>query len=69
MRPKSVEWLYSERAQVSELFDGPDFMVVVLHIIWLPQRFWFRHSIVTGRWRRPTLCGVRIVLVVGPGNG
>ena len=69
VRPKSVGWLRSERAQVSEFFDCLDFMVVLLHIIWLPQRLWFRHSIVTGRWRRPTLCGVRIVLVVGPSIG
>ena len=64
VRPKSLGWLHSERAQVSEFFDGLDFMVVLLQIIWLPQRFWFRNSIVTGRWRRSTLCGVRIILVV-----
>ena len=69
VRPESVGWLHTERAQVSELLDGLDFLVVSLHMIWLPQRFWFRHSIVTGRWRRPTLCGVRIVLVAGPGIG
>ena len=40
VRPKSVGWLHSECAQVSEFFDGLDFMVVLLHIIWLPQRFW-----------------------------
>ena len=64
VRPKSVGWLHSERAQVSEFFDGPDLMVVLLQIIWLPQRFWFQNSIVTGQWRPPTLCGIRIVLVV-----
>ena len=67
--PESIRWLHSERAQVSELIDGLDFMVALLHVIWLPQRSRFQHSIVTGRWRRPTLCGVRIVLVVGPGIG
>ena len=69
VRPKSVGWLHSERPQVSEFFDGLDFMVVLLQIVWLPQRFWFRNSIVTGRRRRPTLCGVCIVLFVGPGIG
>ena len=37
VRPKSIGWLYSERAQVSEFFDGLDFMVVLLHMIWLQQ--------------------------------
>ena len=69
VRPKSIGWLHSERAQVSELIDGLDFMVVLWHVRWLPQQFWFQRSIVTGRWRRPTLCGVCIVLVVGPGIG
>ena len=65
--PKPIGWLLSERTQVSELIDGVDFMVVLRHVIGLPQRFWRRHSIVTGRWCRPTLCGVVriIILVVG----
>ena len=63
--PKSIGWLHSERTQVSELIDGLDFMVVLRHVIGLPQQFWRRHSIVTGRWCRPTLCGVvRIILLV-----
>ena len=69
VRPKSVGWLHSGRAQVPEFFDGLDFKVVLLQIIWLPQRFWFQNSIVTGHWRRPTLCGIRIILIVGPGIG
>ena len=64
MRPKSIGWLHSERAQASEFVDSLDLMVVLLHTIWLPQRLWLSNSIETGRWRRPTLCGVRIVLVV-----
>ena len=65
MCPKLIGWLHSERTQVSELIDGLNFMVVLRHVIGLPQRFWRRHSIVTGRWCRPTLCGVvRIILVV-----
>ena len=63
--PKSIGWLHSERSQVLELIDGLDFMVVLRHVIGLPQRFWLWHSIVTGRWCRPTLCGVvRIILLV-----
>ena len=69
VRPKSVGWLQSERAQVLDFFDGHNFMVVLLQVTWLPEQFWSRHSIVTGWWRRPTLCGVRIVLVIGPGIG
>ena len=70
VRPKSMGWFHSERTQVSELIDGLDFMVVLRHVIWLPQRFWFRRSIVTGRCCRPTRCGVRIILlVVGSGIG
>ena len=64
MRPKPIGSLHSERAQVSEFVDSLDFMVVLFHMIWLPQRFWSTNSIVAGRWRRPTLCGVQIVLVV-----
>ena len=64
MRPKSIGRLHSERAQVSEFFDILDFMVVLLHMIWLPQRLWLSNSIVIGWWCRPTLCGIRIVLVV-----
>ena len=56
--PKSIGWLPSERTQVSELFDGPDFMIVLRHVIGLPLRFWHRHRIAAGRWCRPTLCGV-----------
>ena len=63
VRPKSIAWLHSERAQVSEFVDSLDFMVVLFHVIWLPQCFWLTNSIVAGRWCRPTLCGVRIVLV------
>ena len=70
VRSKSIGWFHSERTQVSELMDGLDFMVVLRHVIWLPQRFSFRHSILTGRCCRPTLCGVHIILlVVGPGIG
>ena len=70
VRPKSIGWFHSERTQVSELIDSLDFMGVLRHVIWLPQLFWFRHSIITGRWCRPTVCGVRIILlVVGPGIG
>ena len=71
MRPKSIGWFHSELTQVSELIDSLDFMVVLRHVIGLPQRFWLRHSILTGRWCRPTLCGVVriILLVVGPGVG
>ena len=36
VRPKSIGWFHSERAQVSKLIDGLDFMVVLLHVIWLP---------------------------------
>ena len=39
VRPKSIGWLHSERGQGSEFFDSLDFMVVLLHMIWLPQRF------------------------------
>ena len=64
VRPKSTGWLHSERAQVSEFVDSMDFMFQWFHIIWLPQPFWSTNSIVAGRWSRPTLCGVGIVLVV-----
>ena len=64
VRPQSIGWLLSKRAQVSELVDSLDFMFILLHIIWLPQRFWSRNSIVAGLLSRPTLCDVRIVLVV-----
>ena len=64
VRPKSIGWLHSNHAQVLEFIDNLDFMVVLFHVIWLPQRFWSTSSIAAGRWRRPTLCGVRIVLVV-----
>ena len=50
VRPKLIGWFHSECTQVSELLDGLNFMVVLRHVIWLPQRFWFRHSIVTRRW-------------------
>ena len=70
VRPKSIGWLHSERALVWGFLDSLDFMVVLLHMIWLPQRFWLSNSIVTGRWRRPTLCGIHIVRVVkGVGIG
>ena len=64
MRPKWIGLLHSKLAQVSKLVDSLDFIFVLFHIIWLPQRFWSTNSIVAGRWSRPTLCGVRIVLVV-----
>ena len=64
VRSKSIGWLHSECAQVSEFFNSLDFMVALLHMIWLPQRFWLLNSIVTGRWRRPTRCGIRKVPVV-----
>ena len=64
VRPKSIGWLHSECAQVSEFVDSLQFRVVLLHMIWLPQQFWHSNSTVAGRWRRPTLCGVRIVFVV-----
>ena len=64
MRPKLLGWPHSELAQVSEFVDSLDLMFLLLHIIWLPQRLWSTNSILTERWSRPTLCGVRIVLVV-----
>ena len=64
VRSKSIGWLHSERAQVSEFVDSLDYMFVLFHIIWLPQPFWSTNSIVAGRWSGPTLCGVRTVLVV-----
>ena len=70
VRPKSIGWLHFKLAQVSGFVDSLDFMVVLLHMIWLPQQCWLSNSIVAGRWRRPTLCGIRIVLVVkGVGIG
>ena len=71
VRPKSIGRFHSERTQVLELIDGLNFMVVLRHVLGLPQRFWLRHSIVTGRWCPPPLCGVVriILLVVGPGVG
>ena len=69
VRPKSVGWLLSEFVKVSESFDGLDFMVVLLHMIWLPQPFWLSNSTVSERWHRPTPCGIGIVLVVSPGIG
>ena len=33
VRPELVGWLHSECAQVSEFFDGLDFMVLLLQII------------------------------------
>ena len=53
MCPKSIGWLQSERAQVSEFFDGLDFMIVLRHVIGLPLRLWHRHRIVAGRCCRP----------------
>ena len=50
VRPKSIGWLHCERAQVSEFVDSLDIMVVLFHIIWLPQRFWLTNSIIAGRW-------------------
>ena len=64
VHPKSIGWLHSERVQVLDFVHSLDFMVVLFHTIWLPQRFWSMNSIVAGRWRRPTPCGIRIVLVV-----
>ena len=46
---KSIGWLQSERTQVSELFDGLDFMVVLRHVIVLPLPFLHRHGLVA--WR------------------
>ena len=64
--PKSIGSFHSESTQVSELIDGLDFMVVLRHVIGLPQRFWLQHNILTERWCRPTLCGVvRNILLVG----
>ena len=72
-RPRAsqlIGWSHFERTQVSELLDGLNFMVVLRHVIGLPQRLWLLHSIVTGRCCRPTLCGVRMILLVGgPGVG
>ena len=53
MCPKSIGWLQSERAQVSEFVDGLDFMIVLRHVIGLPLRLWHRHRIVTGWCCRP----------------
>ena len=64
VRPKSIGWLHSERAQVSLFVDSLHFMVVLFHVIWLRQRFWSTNSIVAGQRSGPTLCGVRMVLVV-----
>ena len=64
VRPKSIGWFHSKRAQVWGFVDSLDFMVVLFHVIWLPHRFWSTNSIVAGLWHRPTLCGVRTVLVV-----
>ena len=50
--PKSIGLLQSERAQVSEFFDGLDFMIVLRHVRGLPLRLWHRHRIVAGRWCR-----------------
>ena len=63
VRPKSIGWLHSKFAQVLEFVNSLDLMFVLLHMIWLPQRFWSTNGIVAGRWSRPSLCGVRIVLV------
>ena len=64
VRPKSIGWPDSECAQALEFVNSPNLMFVLLHIIWLLQRFWATNGIVAGRLSRPTLCGVRIVLVV-----
>ena len=40
VRPKSIGWLHSKCAQVLEFVDSLDLMCVLLHIIWLGQRFW-----------------------------
>ena len=51
VRPKSIRWLHSESAQVPELVDSLDFMIILFHKIWLPQRFWSRNGILAERWR------------------
>ena len=53
MCPKSIGWLQSERAQVSEFVDGLDFMIVLRHVIGLPLQLWHRHRIVAGWCCRP----------------
>ena len=63
LRPESIGWRHSECAQVLDFVDSPDLLFVLLHIVWLPQRFWSTKGIVAGRRSRPTLCGLRIVLV------
>ena len=60
--PKSIGWLHSECAQVLEFVHSLDPMFLLLHLIWLPQRFWSTNGIVAGRWARPTLRSVPIVL-------
>ena len=42
--------------------DSLHLMFVLLHIVWLPQRFWSTNRIVDGQWARPTLRVVQIVL-------
>ena len=39
VRSKLIGWLHSECAQVLEFVYSLDLMFVLLHIIWLPQRF------------------------------
>ena len=63
VRAESIGRLHSECAQVLEFLNSVDLMFVLLHILWLPQRFSSSNGIVAGRWTRPTLCGVQIVLV------
>ena len=50
VRPKLIGWLHSERAQMLEFVDSLDLTFLLLHIIWLPQRFWSTNGIVAGRW-------------------
>ena len=61
--PKLIGWLHSECLQMLEFIDSHGVMFVLLHIIWLPQRLWSTNLIVAGRWTRPTLRVLQIVLV------
>ena len=60
---KSIGWLHSECAWMLEFVYSFELVFVLLHIIWLPQRFRSTNLIVAGRWTRGTRHGVQIVLV------
>ena len=53
MCPKLIGWLQSESAQVSEIVNGLDFMIVLRHVIGLSLRLRHRHRIVAGWCCRP----------------